>query len=300
MNFKSTRFLPAVAAALLALAALPGCFTGVERTPVIKDTTGGNASGSKPTPEERLMADVIPQQPADWRVGKSFILTPGRLDYAYSPVAIASKLNPGDTLRFAAFRGATRLAGDSITELVLTTPSGEEIISRIEAPMSQVMTMQQINVPFSVDVDLVNGARAALSGKKVWSLRPDKEGKKFRAMEITEVLPGNADYPFIVIANGDSIRMVTNSRNATARTFANQFSLTNPRKNYPQISDTNWKLISQGRVALDMTREECRLALGAPSQVDREALPNGIFERWIYEDGVYLFFTDGLLTRFRQ
>ncbi|MDE6513468.1 MAG: hypothetical protein K2L05_04720, partial [Muribaculaceae bacterium] len=93
---------------------------------------------------------------------------------------------------------------------------------------------------------------------------------------------------------------VTNSRNATARTFANQFSLTNPRKNYPQISDTNWNLISQGRVALDMTREECRLALGAPSQVDREALPNGIFERWIYEDGVYLFFTDGLLTRFRQ
>ncbi len=300
MKLKLTIIFPAAAAALLALTALPGCFTGVERTPVIKDSSGGNSSNSKPTVEEKLMAEVRPQKPADWRVGKRFVVTPGRLDYAYSPVSVASKLNQGDTLRFASFRGATRLAGDSITELVLTAPWGEEIVTRIEAPKSQVMAMETVSVPFSVDFDLVEAARKTLNGKHVWSLRADSKGRKFQQVEITEVLPGNADYPFIVVANGDSVRMVTNSRNATARTFANLFSLTNPRKNYPQISDANWELISQGRVALDMTREECRLALGAPSQVDREALPNGIFERWIYEDGVYLFFTDGVLTRFRQ
>lgn len=300
MNCKSNRFFPAVAAALMALTALPGCFTGVERTPVIKDTTSGNTLKNISSPEEILMENVLPQSPAQWRVGKRFILTPGRLDYAYSPAAVVNILNPGDTLRFAAFRSATRLAGDSITELVLTTSNGSEIVSRIEAPISQVMAMAKVNVPFTVDIDLVEAAGEALRGKKVWSLKPDRDGNKFRSTVITEVLAGDADYPFIVVAGNDSVKMVTNSRNASARTFAKLFTLTDPRKNHPQISDENWKLISQGRVALDMTREECRLALGAPSQVDREALPNGIFERWIYENGVYLVFTDGLLTLFRQ
>ena len=166
--------------------------------------------------------------------------------------------------------------------------------------MRQVLSQPSVSLPFTVDVELVDSARALLRNRRVWTLRPDSRGRKFQAVEITDVLPGNADYPFPVVAGGDSLLMVTNSRSASARTFANMFSLSDPRKLYPQITDAVWDLISQGKVAIDMTREECRLALGAPAQLERDALPTALYERWIYEDGVYLFFTDGLLSRFRQ
>lgn len=297
---KFQNLIPAVASVLFALTTLPGCFTGVERTPVIKDPNARNTSDSRPTAEQMLMEPVRSQAPAQWRQDKPFIIAPGRLDYAYSPMSEAIGLNPGDTLRFVGFRSAARLAGDSITEIVLKTPAGKDIVSRIEAPLAQVMEQPSVGLPFTVDVDLVDSARAILRGRRVWTLRPDSRGRKFQEVLISDVLPGNADYPFVVVAGNDSLFMVTNSRSASARTFSNLFSLSDPRKLYPQITDTTWELITRGRVAIDMTREECRLALGAPAQLERDALPTALYERWIYEDGVYLFFTDGLLSRFRQ
>ena len=293
--------IPAVALALMALTALPGCFTGVERTPVIKDPGARNSADSKPTAEQLLMEPVRPEAPAQWRHGKPFVVADGRLDYAYSPMSAASALSAGDTLRFVGFRSAARLAGDSITEIVLSTLAGSELVTRIEAPLAQVMAQPSVSVPFTVEASLVDSARSLLRNRRVWTLRPNaRGGRKFREVAISDVLPGNADYPFVVVAGGDSLLMVPNSRSASARTFANLFSLTNPRKQYPQITDANWELITQGKVAIDMTREECRLALGAPAQLERDALPTALYERWIYEDGVYLFFTDGLLSRFRQ
>ena len=49
-----------------------------------------------------------------------------------------------------------------------------------------------------------------------------------------------------------------------------------------------------------MTMEECRLALGSPREVERDATYGALIERWIYENGIYLLFSDGILTRFRR
>ena len=48
-----------------------------------------------------------------------------------------------------------------------------------------------------------------------------------------------------------------------------------------------------------MTRDECRLALGAPPEVLRTPSYGGMREVWSYSDGVFLIFEDGYLTRFR-
>ncbi|QCD41540.1 hypothetical protein E7747_04035 [Duncaniella dubosii] len=61
-----------------------------------------------------------------------------------------------------------------------------------------------------------------------------------------------------------------------------------------------WDKIINGRVALDMTREECRLALGAPREVDRGADNSYIREVWLYENGIYLVFEDGILKLYRH
>lgn len=301
MTVNLNSFIPAAASALLLLIALPGCFTGVERTPVIKDTTSKNSTQDKPSAEQLLMAPVVAESPADWKTGKPFLIAGGRLDYAFTPLSVAHTLSAGDTIRFAGFRSTVRLSGDSITELVMMSPLNQELVYRIESPLSQIVKEKSLSIPFTNDIDLVNHAKQVLTGKRVWTLKPDGSGRKFQPVEITDVLPGNSDYPFRVVVNQDTLFMVTNSGStSTSRTFANLFTLTNPRKLHQEISDRNWELISQGKVALDMTREECRLAIGAPTQLERNALPGGIYECWIYEDGVYLIFTDGLLTGFRQ
>lgn len=84
------------------------------------------------------------------------------------------------------------------------------------------------------------------------------------------------------------------------RKFGSLLSLSNPRDRYPEITDANWNNIVNGRVSEDMTREECRLALGAPATVDRRPGYSIMREIWTYENGRYLIFEDGLLRSFRQ
>jgi hypothetical protein len=61
-----------------------------------------------------------------------------------------------------------------------------------------------------------------------------------------------------------------------------------------------WDNIIHGRVALDMTRSECRLSLGAPKTVDTRPGYSGVRELWVYENGAYLVFEDGLLRDYRN
>ena len=49
-----------------------------------------------------------------------------------------------------------------------------------------------------------------------------------------------------------------------------------------------------------MTKEECSLSLGAPRTIDRMPTRAGLYERWVYVNGVMLVFENGLLTQYRQ
>lgn len=292
-----SKIFPIAAAGVLALTALSGCFTGIEKTPAIKDTSS-SGTRSRLTPEQELLKNIAPQALQDWAVGKPFIVTDGRLNYAYTPASEAEKLSAGDTLRYSSVRQTVRLSGDTITEIHLTSPRGGELTTVVESPLTTIGN-GYVQLPFTVDAELVDDVRRLLRGRTVWTLRTDRSGKRYQKTEIKDILPGQADFPFIVVLPGDSLRMVLNSRSSSARTFNNLFTLSDPRKQYPQISNHNWELICSGKVAQDMTREECRLAIGAPDDIDRNATYSGMIERWTYKDGKFLVFTDGLLTRFR-
>ncbi|MDE6394843.1 MAG: hypothetical protein K2K77_05820, partial [Duncaniella sp.] len=66
------------------------------------------------------------------------------------------------------------------------------------------------------------------------------------------------------------------------------------------IPPEHWQLIIAGRITEGMTLEACRLALGSPKEIERGATNSVIREAWLYENGVYLLFEDGLLKRFRR
>lgn len=300
MTIKSKHNFPAVAAALLALTALPGCFTGIERTATIKADSDSRKS-AQVSPEQELMKAVRPQLPSLWPQGKVFIVAGGRPELAFTPSSEASALALGDTLRFIGVGGAVRLSGDSVTDVSFQTPGGKVVTHRVEISPSRAMSGDALTVPFTVEADVVDQARQALTGRTLWTLRADARGRKFAKVKVKEVIAGSPDYPLtVILENGDSIKMVTESRSATGRTFANLFALSDPRKLYPTISDEHWLLIADGKIAEGMTRQECRLALGAPGVIDRETAFNGLIERWTYENGIYLYFTDGILTSFRR
>ncbi len=72
------------------------------------------------------------------------------------------------------------------------------------------------------------------------------------------------------------------------------FAFGDIRKRYPYITEEDWKMIAMGEVKAGMTTDECRLALGNPTQV--EIKKDSRFEAWIYPRRV-LEFESGRLLR---
>lgn len=52
------------------------------------------------------------------------------------------------------------------------------------------------------------------------------------------------------------------------------------RKQHPDISESTWILLSKGEVAIGMTKTECKLALGEPIQIVKQA--HSRYESWYY------------------
>lgn len=123
-------------------------------------------------------------------------------------------------------------------------------------------------------------------------------------MDILDVLPGNDVYPSQVVfrdkeGHHGSVMMSTGGVGGTSRTFHTLFAFTDPHLRFPAITPENWELIKNSRVTSGMTRDECRLALGAPNEVDRRPSSMGLVEVWGYNSGKYLMFQDGILTSYR-
>lgn len=79
--------------------------------------------------------------------------------------------------------------------------------------------------------------------------------------------------------------------------FSSLFSLSDPKEDYPNIAPEIWDLICKGRVCEGMTKEECKLSLGNPQEVDRGHNWDQLLDVWTYSDGSYLFFINDRLTR---
>ena len=138
-----------------------------------------------------------------------------------------------------------------------------------------------------------------------------------RHIEVTvdSVVPGDENFPAAVcfsIADSNLAKsagvadkeymlyMTAGMTRGGSRSFDTLFAFDNPRNRYPEIQDDVWEYIIRSRIRKNMTRDECRLALGSPPSVERVPTYGGMVERWSYTDGVYLIFEDGYLTRFRQ
>ena len=299
---------------------LTSCFTGVESTPKITakhvDKEGATVSL---VPEETFLQNVTGDSVGLWREGKEFYVTDSRISIALEPSKHEMPAQ-GDIIRFERFNEVPSMTGKNETEIVFTQPDSLTCVYRVGMSFDELRKRPMgVEIPFTIEMSVVEKARKALVDSVLYIRTPvwytldggnTTEGKKFIPVMVTSVEPGNLVYPLRVCFRplgrdgemyGDAcVYMSVSDNSKSGRNFAMLFSLKDPRLHYPTITDEVWSCIQNSRVAKYMTRDECRIALGAPKNIQRRNVITSLQEMWTYENGVYLLFDDGILQSYRQ
>lgn len=315
MNVIIRRWLPAFASCLLLLNAT-SCFTGVEGTKKIT-LSKEDKRALKPSAEDEFFRTVTGTPLSEWQPGRTFIAADNKTLLIFDQQGLpldpdAIKL-AGKTLQFKGTEN--RLAPDGSTTTVLLFSDGTNVYryntgKRSDLAPTEVLSDQ---LPMMIDEAMIDYARDLLLGKQLWTRSPlwyDDDGnripgRKFVPVTVNDVLPGSLVFPIKVnftASDGNKAWIFMNFGNSgtESRTFANMFYLSDFRKNFPSITDEVWELICSGKVVNGMTKTECRLSLGNPSEVDAGHDYSQTLDLWHYPDGTVLWFEDGVLTRYRH
>lgn len=295
-------------------AMLTSCFTGIESTPKI---TARDIKKQKvvDTPEKLFLSDISAEPASKWTKGKAFYVTDPRISLIFEHAAGKADGDlRGSILTLTDVRESISVVGDSQTVLEFATCNGDTLSYRTNIPYSKFIKRREpLTIPFTVEKALIDSISARLSGRVLYvlpqrrinSLGNDTTGIRYIPVEIRDVSYGDAYYPLKVSfrepdGTVSALMMTFGDGPSATRNFPTLFAFEDPRKSYPQVSDENWKLITESKVRLGMTPLECRLALGAPNDWQQRPSNAGIIERWGYENGIYLVFVDGVLTQFRH
>lgn len=295
---------------LLAVASvvLTGCFfTGVEGTKSIDDKqTTKKAATTIVEPLDSLAAAPFTQ----WRKGDAFIVTDEQIGILVAEISPKAEIRPGDTLRYVS----------AVEENIYGTKSSayvnftlhDTVRVKLKSGKTMAALREARSLPFLVADAAVERAKAEMAGRELYIATPqwyDPEGNattgiKYARVKITDVVSGNKVYSIKVMFEYDgkpfSLYMSLANDAVTNRRFSNLFARTDPHQSYPQITDEHWAMIQRGLINDDMTRDECRLALGAPASINKSPSYQGLREVWQYSDGRYLIFIDGILTDYRK
>ncbi len=262
------------------------------------------------------MSDLLPQPPAKWLPGKLFYVTAPKISIIFTSQSSHDKDNlVGTNIAFQRMHPIRSVTGEDVTEFEFVSPSGGHLFYRDNTPYEVIAERQYIDIPFTIEQDLVQQARQRLAGNHYYIISPlwyladgskSVNGLRYIAVQVVDVMPGNDTFPLRVIFKPEdssanfSVYMSVGKMRTSTRNFDTLFAFENPHKRYPDITDANWELIKHSRVAEGMTRDECRLALGAPQTIGQRPARAGMVEYWSYSDGVYLLFEDGYLTFYRR
>ncbi len=303
-----------LAISLILTMPLHGCFfTGIESTPKI---TAGDVKREhlKVSAEQQFLASVAPQHFAEWEPGKRFYVTDAKISLIFQPSQYPTPA-AGDILTYAGYEAATSVTGETETDIAFLSLKGGRFVYRLGFSPEELSEKESVEVPFTIEMSIVDEIRQLLAGNSYYIITPNwydlegnlLKGQRYISVDVVDVLPGNQNYQAKVVfrKSGDrqereyELLMSIGSSKQSIRNFETLFSFKDPKSNYPQIASDTWENIINGRIAVDMTREECRLSLGAPSSIDRRPMTGGLFEVWGYDDGKYLILEDGLLRNFR-
>ena len=254
----------------------------------------------------------------DWEKGRPFLVADNRAILIFDqqglpPDPDATGLG-GSTLLFDGIENRINLAGESSVCIVFTAADGSKYVYNTgKTPEQAREGIKSDNIPMLIDLGMIQEAANLLNGKKLWtrtSLWYDRngnriKGKKFVPVNVSVVGPGSMVFPLKVgftDMNGNYAEVFLNFGNSgtDSRSFSHIFYLDDIRKKFPSVSDEVWELICNEKIQKGMTKEECKLSLGNPSEVSAGHDYSQTLDLWHYPDGSVLWFEDGLLSRFRK
>lgn len=308
------------AVCLALAAALSGCFTGVESTPIISSKDVQRQRASAPSAEQSYLADIRPAPPSQWKPGKRLIVTDSRisivLDASTDAQGTRHTPTPGDTLRLVTAAPTPTLTEQPEITLTFVGAHGDSLAYHTGLDERAWKLRQSIEIPFTIDADVIDSVAHRLIGKHLYIIAQRRmtwpEGavitpRRYVGVTVRDVRGGTAELPVIVVIEPDdapgtlqAVYMTLGDGATATRNFDKVFSLINPRSRYPRIEDDVWQLICDGKIRLGMTPDECRLSLGAPTEYIKVPSTAGMVERWTYPDGIFLIFEDGVLARYRR
>ncbi len=293
---------------------LAGCFTGVENTGHVTERDVKRAIAEASKRESTTTLAVYRDSVPAWKQGKQFFVCDDqvRLLFAYSPTYDIDSIHlAGKVLLYDGYETGSLLDNRSTVNLRFTD-GAHSFLYRTEKTIDEFSST--FSIPMLIDMDEVRHAASQLVGKEFYVKTPIwysplsnqmSNGRQFVKVRIDSVTPGNKVFPLKVLftaldRNERAYLWVSTGRNAIqGRDFDALFTQRDVRQKYSNVSDENWQRIINGRVAVGMTKEECRLAKGAPKSISEIPDQRGMREYWLYDGGSYLFFVDGLLSESR-
>lgn len=307
----------AIAAAVVTAVAtvVSGCFTGVESTPKITADTV-RERGVRITDEQIFAESISAEPPAIWTQGKRWLVADPKINLVFTSASASSDSLYGNEIFFVGSSITPTLTGNEEIELKLQNSNGDNFFHRTGVSPEDWQKRKSYEIPFTIELSAVEKADSMMRGRTFYITTPrwfdsdgrDIVGQRHVPVTVVAVRPGNQLYPLMVAFTqpnrpDEPVRYILMSygpETSATRNFDRIFAFSDPRKSYPSITDATWNKIINSQLAIGMTRDEARLALGTPASIDRATTPGAQLERWGYENGVYIIFEDGVLTRFRQ
>lgn len=292
------------------------CFTGIESTPKITRADAIRA-GVGTTDEQRFAQTIAAEAPAKWTAGKQWKVSDDKIGIIFAGAPVSAQNLAGKFITLRDVRPVTNITGEEDMELTFVGPDWQSLTYRTGISATDWKNRKSVEIPFAVEMGPVNYADSLMRGETFYITTPSwfyGDGQQLRGLRhipvhIERVEAGTSLYPLKVVftpREGDDhheyyLLLTYGNAPSATRNFEKYFSFANPRKRYPQITDETWARIVRSQVQYGMTRDEVRLAFGAPNRVEKGTSQGSMqMERWSYDDGVYLIFEDGYLNSFRR
>lgn len=312
----SAVFAPFLIIIILAGMLISGCSTGIEGTRAIKMSRSQHKE-ILPTEEDKFAEAFISEPLANWKIGKSFVVADSKAALIYEfPNSLNRDSITGQILKYAGYIHRPTPGGKQILTLCFNFGENKVYYPTSRSSIEELSEFCGLDLPMLIEMDMVNLADSVMKDKTFWmrsGLWYDKSGNSIKGIRFIPVVvenvhPGNSVFPLVVdfrTETGSEASVYMNIKSGTgigaeSRTFPSLFYLSNPRSNYPSVSDHVWELIKHGKVEVGMTKEECKLALGSPSEINAGHTWGNLVDYWGYKDGTYLYFEDGRLVNFRN
>jgi hypothetical protein len=277
--------------------------------------SGSEKRAVLPSAEDDFISALAPIPISAWKTGKKFLVTDNKasllFDAAVSDISYADSLK-NEIISFASLNHRIKPDGNQ-EAVIIYNWNGKQLVYPTNRSLdSALASITGSNIPMLIDLDMVSTCDSLIKGKTLWTrtgLWYDEnlqqiDGIRFAKVYVDSITPGNLVFPFMVHFTDPAGRhahipmnISSGSNLSDNRSFGSLFALSDPRVKYPTITDEHWDLICSGKVELGMTKDECRLSLGNPHDLDSGHDWNSTIDIWRYSDGRCLMFQDGLLTK---